>query len=265
MTPTEPSAARRQNAGYREGLSVVVPALNEAALLEETVHHLVRTAPQHGIPVEIIVVDDGSRDATPEIADRLAANHAIVSAYHHDSNQGFGATVRTGFEHARYLYLVYTPVDYHFSAKEFDIYLTLIKYADIVIGYRRERRRNLRIYPWLISVTYHQLVNWLFRLNFYDVNWIHMYRRDQIFDFLGHSEGAFFLAETLIRARWRGARIIGVDVDFTERKAGVATGQRVGTIVKTLRELCRFFLVEALVHRFRRRPRTGNSHLERPK
>ena len=233
-----------QSESYPIGLSVIVPAYNEEILLRDAIEHLVRTVPGLGIPAEIVIVDDGSLDATPTIADELAAAHDVVSVHHHRQNQGFGGAVRTGFEHSRFQFVMYTPADYHFSAKEFDIYLTLIKYSDVVIGYRRERRRNVGLYPRLISVVYHWMINMLFRLDYYDVNWIHMYRRDHVLNILGHSKGVFLPAETLIRAKRRGLKIIGVDVDFVDRTAGTATSTKPGTIFRTIRDLAAFFLDE---------------------
>lgn len=223
-------------------LSIIVPAYNEEILLGGAIEHLVLTAPQHADSVEIIIINDGSKDSTGLFADNLADKHEIVSVYHQTSNQGFGATVRHGFRKARYTYVTFVPVDYYLSHKEFDIYLTLIKYADVVIGYRRERRKELSFYPWVVSAFYHLLVNLVFRLTFYDVNWIHLYRREQLQDFVGQSDGVFLLAETLIKAKRLGLKIIGVDVDFTDREEGVATGVQTGTIFKTIRELLEFLV-----------------------
>ncbi len=238
MTPPKSSL----DAGVENSLSIIVPAYNEELLLRGAIEHLVHTAPPHTEKVEIIIVNDGSKDSTGALADELAAQHDIVSVYHQSPNQGFGATVRHGFRQAKCTYVTYIPVDYHFSAKEFDMYLTLIKYADIVIGYRRERRKELGIYPWMVSAFYHLLVNLVFRLNFYDVNWIHLYRREQLQKFVGQSEGVFLLAETLIKAKQLGLKIVGVDVDFTDREEGVATGVQTGTILKTFRELFGFLI-----------------------
>jgi glycosyltransferase involved in cell wall biosynthesis len=235
---TDPNPA--EDSATVNSLSIIVPAYNEELLLRGAIEHLVLTAPLHTDVVEIIIVNDGSKDSTGSLADELAAKHDIVSVYHQVPNQGFGATVRHGFRKAQNTYVTYIPVDYHFSAKEFDIYLTLIKYADIVIGYRRERRKELGVYPWMVSAFYHLIVNLVFRLNFYDVNWIHLYRREQLQDFVGQSEGVFLLAETLIKAKRLGLKIVGVDVDFTDREEGVATGVQTGTIFKTIRELVGF-------------------------
>ena len=219
----------------------MVPAYNEEALVAHTVEHLVTTAPQWAEAVEIIVVDDGSTDATPGIIDDLAGRYPMVRAVHQVPNRGFGATVRLGFEHATQPYVMVCPSDYHFTLEDFDIYLALIKYADIVIGYRRHRRLDLPFRRRMVSAVYHLLVNALFRLNFYDVNWIHMYRRDQLPSFLGRSDGVFVLAENIIRANRLGLRIMGVDVNYTDRTAGVATGVKPRTIIATIRELLAFY------------------------
>lgn len=222
-------------------LSIVVPAYNEEVLIADTVEHLVKTAPQNIEDVEIIIVDDGSTDSTGSIADNLASQYDNVAVFHHDQNKGFGATFRTGIEASSKEFVMCNPVDYHFTLAEFDMYLTIIKYSDIVIGYRRERRKDLGFYPWLVSSSYHKIVNFLFRLSFFDVNWIHLYKRGDIDKFLGKSDGVFLLAENLIRAQKNNLKVIGVDVTFTKRKAGVSTGVKTSTITKTLFELIKFF------------------------
>ena len=61
---------------------------------------------------------------------------------------------------------------------------------------------------------------------------------------MGKSEGVFLLAENIIRAKRRGLRIVGVDVNYTERESGVATGAQPKTILKTIWELLVFFFNE---------------------
>lgn len=219
-------------------LSIIVPAYNEEELLAHTVEHLLATGPED---MEVIVVNDGSEDSTCQIVDELTDKHKKIIGVQVEKNQGFGKAVRTGFKRATKTYVMVCPVDYRFTLEDFDIYLVLIKYADIVIGYRRHRRLELPFYRKLVSSVYHLLVNLIFNLNFFDVNWIHMYKRDQIESYLGKSDGVFLLAENIIRAKRLGLRIAGVDVNYTERAAGVATGVKPNTILKTIKELFVFF------------------------
>jgi len=232
-------AAAGKDTDMAASLSIVVPAYNEEDLIAHTVEHLLDTGPKD---VEVIVVNDGSADSTGRIIDELAGKHEKVIGVQLDENRGFGKAVRTGFKRASKTYVMVCPADYRFTLEDFDVYLVLIKYADIVIGYRRHRRMELPLYGKLVSSVYHTLVNMIFNLNFFDVNWIHMYKRGQIESYLGKSDGVFLLAENIIRAKRLGLRIVGVDVNYTERESGVPTGVRPGTILKTIRELLVFFL-----------------------
>ena len=84
-------------------LSYFFPAHNEEANLEGLVEEALATLPTLADTFEIIAVDDGSKDGTPAIADRLAAAHPdIVRVVHHPTNLGYGAALRSGFAAARY-------------------------------------------------------------------------------------------------------------------------------------------------------------------
>ena len=222
-------------------LSVVVPVYNEEAMITDAVEHLVQTASQWVDDLEIILVNDGSKDRSPEIIDQLAEKHDMVRALHQNPNKGFGATVRKGYENATKELVTYCPADHHFTSEEFDAFLVLIKYADIVIGYRRRRRIELPFFNWMVSAGYHAFISILYRLNFYDVNWIHLYHRDQLDSFLGDSDGIFLLAETLINANKKGLKVVGVDVQYVERQAGTPTSVQPRTIIKTLKEVFGFY------------------------
>lgn len=75
-------------------LSVIVPFLNEAKTLPKVMEGLLRLP----LPMEIILVNDGSTDGSKEVADTLAAEHKFIKAIHHEKNQGKGAAIRTGLQ-----------------------------------------------------------------------------------------------------------------------------------------------------------------------
>lgn len=237
-----PEPAPAMSAGRPHGLSIVLPAYNEEGLVGGTIDHLLAAARRLDMPTEIIVVNDGSRDRTGEIIHAAAAAAPEVTAFDLDRNMGFGGAVRFGVGRARYALVIFCPADYRMMQQDFDSYLSLIRHCDVVIGYRRVRRLALPLYPRLVSSVYHVFVNFLFGLNFFDVNWIHIYRTDAIMPCLGRSDGVFFLAETLINAKRAGLDIVGVDVRFADRDIGVATGLRSKTILRTVRDMFRFYL-----------------------
>jgi glycosyltransferase involved in cell wall biosynthesis len=192
--------------------------------------------------VEIIVVNDGSSDDMPRILDQVAACHPEISALHLMKNHGFGGAVRAGLARVTQPLVMFCPADYVFTDRDFETYFVMIKYSDVVIGYRRNRYLSLSLRQRLSSTVYHFLVNTLFGLNFFDVNWIHMYHREHLNLITGKSEGAFLLAENLISATENGLRVVGIDVGIEARKAGEATGVKLKTILTCFLEMLSYYL-----------------------
>jgi glycosyltransferase involved in cell wall biosynthesis len=92
-------------------LSLVLPAYNEAENIEIVVRRALDVLPQFTTDFEVIVVNDGSRDATPEIVDRLAAEDVRVKAVHHPVNRGYGDAVKSGFKASACDYVMFMDSD----------------------------------------------------------------------------------------------------------------------------------------------------------
>src|SRR5574337_1367105 len=95
----------------RPFLSVLIPAYNEEAGLEQSVEAVLRHLEALHVDAEILVVDDGSRDRTGQVANALADRHPQVRAFHHAVNRGIGAGFLTGIEQARGEWLILIPAD----------------------------------------------------------------------------------------------------------------------------------------------------------
>lgn len=98
-------------------VSIVVPAFNEEELLEKNLARLCdyMKSVEREYRWEIVVVNDGSGDATGEIAERFAATNAGVRVVHHEVNMNLGQALRTGFLHSRGEYLVTMDLDLSYS------------------------------------------------------------------------------------------------------------------------------------------------------
>ncbi|MBN1656847.1 MAG: glycosyltransferase family 2 protein [Anaerolineae bacterium] len=120
-----------------ETLSIVIPAYNEEDGIAEIVERVTTIRPTllaHGVELEVIVVDDGSRDHTAEIA----ACCPEVCLLQHQTNYGYGAALKTGFAHARGEWLGFLDADGTYPPEHFPALLQAAheQEADLVIGSR---------------------------------------------------------------------------------------------------------------------------------
>src|SRR5678815_3623861 len=124
----------------RISLTAFFPAYND----EHTIEHIVRTAAEEIKRVtddfEILVIDDGSKDQTGAIADRLAGELPFVRAIHHPHNQGYGAALISGFKNARKELIFYTDGDGQYDVREIhNLFAQLRPNIDLVNGYKVKR------------------------------------------------------------------------------------------------------------------------------
>jgi len=221
-------------------LTVVMPAYNEEALLAGTLASLLSALDGLPLTAEIVIVDDGSRDRTPGIADELAAAHASVRALH-QPNQGLGGALRTGFAAATGEYVISWPADAPVTAADLQPFADNLGRADVLVGCRSHRagynplmRFNSRLYPLLVRV--------LFGLRLRDVNWIHLYRTALVRRITFTQRGIPMLTEALVRLRDLGATFLEVPSEMPARTAGVASASRPRIMWRTLTGLFSFWL-----------------------
>ncbi|MBM3581799.1 MAG: glycosyltransferase family 2 protein [Alphaproteobacteria bacterium] len=131
-------------------LSVIIPCYNEIATIE-TVIGKALAADRSGLEIEILCVDDGSRDGTDGTIERLARAHPEVRLLRHTRNQGKGAALRTGFSSATGDILLVQDADLEYSPADYPKLLKPIidGRADVVFGSRFRSSDEVRvIYFW---------------------------------------------------------------------------------------------------------------------
>jgi glycosyltransferase involved in cell wall biosynthesis len=116
-------------------ISLLVPAFNEAATIED----VLRRAAAIDLHTELVVVDDGSSDGTPDIAERLAAElDGRLRVVRCDRNRGKGAAVRRGLEEVRGEFVVIQDADLEYDPRDLPKLVgpLLEGVADVVYGSR---------------------------------------------------------------------------------------------------------------------------------
>jgi glycosyltransferase involved in cell wall biosynthesis len=218
-------------------LSYFFPAHNEEANLRGLVDEALATLPTLADEFEILIVDDGSKDSTPAIADELAAAHPTVRAVHHPTNLGYGAALRSGFAAARFAHLAFTDGDRQFHVADLGRLIERLQSgdADAVAGYRIRRADPLvrTVYARL-----YRLANRIFfGLRVRDVDCAcKLFRRSALEGVAVESGGAFFSAELLIKLRALGRRIDEVGVPHYPRTAGSPTGAKPQVVFRAMRD-----------------------------
>ncbi len=231
--PTAPSPARVAR------LSYFFPAHNEEANLEGLVEEALQTLPSLAETFEIIAVDDGSKDATPDLADALAAKYPdVVRAVHHPTNLGYGAALRSGFTAARYDLVAFTDGDRQFKVA--DIARLTARLAepdapDVVVGFRIKRADPL--IRTLYARAYRLANRIFFGLKVTDVDCAcKLFRREALEGLRVESGGAFFSAEMIIKLRAAGKTVVEVGVPHYPRTAGSATGAKPQVVFRAVRD-----------------------------
>jgi predicted glycoside hydrolase/deacetylase ChbG (UPF0249 family) len=228
-----------------ETLTVVYPMWNEENsihLAVEAAHEACQTLVRQGELGDygILVVDDASSDATPAIADAIAAADPRVAVVHHQVNRGLGGALKTGLTNASGDLVLYTDADLPCDLLEAlakAVRLIRLYDADIVSAYRHDRTAEgprRAVY----SFAYNMLVRAAFNLRVRDVNFAFKLFRRRVLDSVElESEGSFIDAELLVRAHQLGYHVIQFGVDYFPRTRGVSTLSSAPTIARILREL----------------------------
>jgi glycosyltransferase involved in cell wall biosynthesis len=224
----------------RPRLTFFFPAYNEEENVAETVRRaLDEIGKLADGSIEVLVVDDGSTDRTPQLADELAAEDARVRV-HHQENRGYGGALQAGFANARGELICFSDGDLQFDLREMSHLLDRLaderRPVDVVIGYRRQRRDPPhRIF---IAKTYNAIVSVLFGLRVRDIDCAMKVFRREVFDGLRlEADSPFLSAELLIKLRARGERMAQVGVTHYPRAAGTNTGASFRKILRTFRDI----------------------------
>src|SRR5215218_7440371 len=163
------------------GLSIFFPAYNDSGTIASLVIAALRTARKLTADFEVIVVNDGSADATAEIADELARTYPEVRVVHHERNRGYGGALRTGFATATRDLVFYTDGDAQYDPGEMELlWRRFDESVDVVNGYKISRSDPM--HRIVIGRVYHHTVKVLFGLGVRDVDCDFRMMRRAIFD-----------------------------------------------------------------------------------
>jgi glycosyltransferase involved in cell wall biosynthesis len=213
-----------------------MPVYNEETGLIAACTEVSDTLIRLGYDLELIIVDDCSRDGTHQVACRYAESHPHVRVMKHERNLGPCSGLATGARAARHPWVLLLPADILIPLEDVDTLWAARLHGDVVVGYvgkthDRSWRRRIQ------SGIYTSIVNVAFGLDLPQVNYVTLYRRE-LFDRIQLvTEGVARHAEILVRARQLGYRFAHAPLGYRPREKGAASGTKPKVIGKTIWEI----------------------------
>jgi dolichol-phosphate mannosyltransferase len=209
-------------------LSVVIPARDEEGCIAATVEHLHLELRLNGVPHEIVVVDDGSRDGTWEILTRLKASVPTLNAIQNKGDHGFGRAIIHGIDRCAGDAVVIMMADESDDCRDVVQYWRLLNDGwDCVFGSRFMKGGGVIDYPWLklrINRLANMFIRVLFRIKLNDTtNAFKAYRRSTLEGCRPFLSPHFNLTVELpLKAIVRGYSWTCIPITWRNRRTGVA-------------------------------------------
>jgi glycosyltransferase involved in cell wall biosynthesis len=234
------------------GISVFLPSHNEEGNVERVVRSWIAECPRIADNYEVIVVDDGSRDRTGEIAERLANEDAHVKVVRHPVNRGYGGAVISGIRAATQQYVLLCDGDGQFDPADLERLTPFVPEYDVVCG-RRGRRADHLIRK-INGKAWTTLVRVLLGITISDIDCgFKLFKREKLDGMELRAHGAMISTELMARLAGRNARVKEVEVQHLPRLTGEQSGANLKVVARAFKELI-------ALYRELRAEREGRTH-----
>ncbi len=202
-------------------LSIILPILNEQEGISESITEILKYE-KYFSQMEIIAVNDGSRDNTLAVLKKLRDKNNKIKIVDHRRNKGYGSALRSGVKNSSYDWVFFTDADMQFDIKELLEFLPYSKSYDFIVGFRQERAdaSNVKFRSW----AYNRLVRILFGLPLRDVDCaFKLMKKSAVLKIHTHSNSFFISAELMTKAHRSRFKIKEIGVRHLPRRKGKST------------------------------------------
>lgn len=216
-------------------LSVIIPAYNECENILATLENVTAALAPLSLRHEILVIDDGSSDATADLVTGALSRFPSVRLLKNDRNMGFGWSYRRGVEAASLAHIVMVHGDNAWGRATLGEFFGHTGEADVIIGYTRDMLRSRTWSRTFVSKTFTLLVNLITRRHLTYYNGLQIHRAPILKSLRIESRGYGFQAEVLVKSLRLAGSYVEVPMDLIERQKGESKAFRVKNIVDVLR------------------------------
>lgn len=203
-------------------ISIIIPALNEEKNILLVIDNTLKALKEANIEGEIVVINDGSTDSTPQLVEnKIKENPGLIKIIHHDRPRGIGASFWDGVDSAKGDFVVMIPGDNENDPREILRYYGLLEQTDIVIPFvfNKEIRSLSRN---LLSSFYLFTINVTFSTKFNYTNGTILYRKSILKELDYRNDSFFYQTDILVRTVKRGYLYAEVPYKLALRKGGTS-------------------------------------------
>lgn len=214
-----------------EGVSIIIPAYNEREGIRQVVESLQLIREKQGDQWEIIIVDDGSTDGTPEIVE----NKQGILLIQHPVNRGYGASIKTGIRHAKYNTLVISDADGSYPLSDIPKMLAYLSTSDMVVGMRKINNSNVPLLRRPAKWVLNKLANYLTGIKIPDLNsGLRVMKKDIVMKYFSLLPNGFSFTTTITLAMLTNEYL----VEFIPIEYKMRSGR---SKIKPIRDTLNFF------------------------
>lgn len=223
-------------------LSLVMPCYNEQECVAITIRRLLGAFEAAGHRLEIVAVNNGSKDETGEILENLRIEHPGIRVCHVEVNQGYGNGILSGIPHCSSDWIGFIPADGQVDpADVVHLFESVVAARGNVLGKVRRRFRMDGVQRKLISIAYNGLVNVFWPgIQSLDINGTPKMMRRAVLEVMDlNSRGWFLDPEMMIKAHYMGLRVLELNA-FARMRGNGISHVRTSTCWEFLRNLLDF-------------------------
>lgn len=220
-------------------LSILIQVYNNENTIGQVLKEAIDTGKKYTKNLELIVVDDASRDNSLSIIKEYAKKYPEIKVIAHRQNLGFGKTIKESYEKAGNDFIFTIPGDRQIRADVLDILAGKIDEFDLIIGRREQRHDSL--WRKTQSLIYNRLLRYFGGLKIHDVNSSKLLKRSLLDKITLNCESAFVDAELCIKIQRASFRVGEIIIPHYPDEYGSGGGASVKTVLPVIKDFLSFF------------------------
>lgn len=226
-------------------VSMVLPCYDEEQIIAQTIQKVLNWADRERLNIEVIVVNDGSKDDSRAVVERVALKDKRVLLVSHEINKGYASAIVTGIDRANHEIVGFMDSDGQFDPSDFNLLLPSLEHYDFAAGIREQRADTFR--RKMNASIYNFVVRFLFGVHPRDIDCGFKVFKRSIWTVIRPTiaSGALLNAEIFVHLHENKIAYFQTPIRHFPRTTGASTGANVRVIMKAALELATLFLAHA--------------------